>query len=575
MADFYKARQQGGWLPIIMETPDAIVIEGVSHDKATLNPQFLSNLEYNNVNNAMPSLFNRFWIKWSTHASYWRSWHCDPSSVKFDGGQGIVKSFKYSDYNSDEVYIVAGQSNGRVLKVNRATNEILNDVTNTYGGPWVAGYPYFQGQVMFNETSSKIDMLVQDDNIYGNNYAGYYCFSLYSNTAFLTSVSKAGWAYEGASVYLGGAVQPQVVFQDAVYTYLSSNGYLNNQNSANSGAHYVDTNNSVYGKHVLWVKERSTGVMTEIVNTAGLAWNITPGPSAARMDNPADPLNPWMHYWCAFPDTAANFYQFKRIRVNTSNPVTTEKQSASIVYGGAFVQGTTMKGMTTNCKGVILRTYIIKSTDGKEYVGMTPTECSITTAEPLSSFKTYVFSVSDGGSYATIPTLTPTQAYVHDAKPREMFPLNKDWTRVMVITDAYISFLIFDETTKTYAEANRFSVPAVAVGIDELDRIWVTDTSDKVSLLTPFIPTRVNITYELANYNYTGTNINSYIRTGAYDAFSARIATSITLTIDGPNCTFADGSKSKVITTSLTSDVQTPIIVTNSGYFRIIANTQV
>lgn len=113
------------------------------------------------------------------------------------------------------------------------------------------------------------------------------------------------------------------------------------------------------------------------------------------------------------------------------------------------------------------------------------------------------------------------------------------------------------------------------LGIDELDRIWTYDSGGKVYLMTPYVPTSVTVLYELDDYNYTGSNINSYVNVSAYDAFSARISSNIQLTIEGPNCTFADGTQLKVITTSGSGETQVPIIISNAGYFRVLANTQV
>ena len=119
-------RQVGTTLPMIVETPDHIIIEGQSYDKATLNPTMLKPMMYHNHDGINNMIMNRSWIRAKT-----RNWNsglrdsmADPSFMKWDGGAGIAKQVWASEQNPNEFYIFASCTDHNICKVDKSTLKI-------------------------------------------------------------------------------------------------------------------------------------------------------------------------------------------------------------------------------------------------------------------------------------------------------------------------------------------------------------------------------------------------------------------------------------------------------------------
>jgi hypothetical protein len=119
-----------------------------------------------------------------------------------------------------------------------------------------------------------------------------------------------------------------------------------------------------------------------------------------------------------------------------------------------------------------------------------------------------------------------------------------------------------------------------SVGRDRSDRIWAVAESNNsnfgdLHLITPQLPVTINLVPENETYNYQGSTINSYFTVEALNVAGERIQANVTLVIDGSTITFADDTKSKIITTSASGTVQANIKIIASGFSQVITSVNV
>ena len=120
------------------------------------------------------------------------------------------------------------------------------------------------------------------------------------------------------------------------------------------------------------------------------------------------------------------------------------------------------------------------------------------------------------------------------------------------------------------------------MGRDSLDRIWYATKSTKYTsehvdlhVLSPTLPVTITVTPELAQYNYAGSTINSYLNISALNASGNRIAATVKVAIEGASMKFSDDTVVKEITTSSSGETQQNIKVTGAGFVNITASVVV
>ena len=120
------------------------------------------------------------------------------------------------------------------------------------------------------------------------------------------------------------------------------------------------------------------------------------------------------------------------------------------------------------------------------------------------------------------------------------------------------------------------------MGRDSMDRIWYVTKSSRfgsyhtdLHVLSPTLPVTITVTPELAQYNYAGSTINSYLNISALNASGNRIAATVKVTIEGASMKFSDDTVVKEITTSSSGETQQNIKVTGAGFVNITASVVV
>ena len=115
-----------------------------------------------------------------------------------------------------------------------------------------------------------------------------------------------------------------------------------------------------------------------------------------------------------------------------------------------------------------------------------------------------------------------------------------------------------------------------SIGRDSTDRIWGTEHNNgqhaNIHVITPNTPISITVTPASATYNYTGSTITSTVDVSAFDINGVRIATDVTLTIDGSTMTFGDDTTSTTVTTSTSAETSQAIKITGAGLSDIVAN---
>jgi hypothetical protein len=116
------------------------------------------------------------------------------------------------------------------------------------------------------------------------------------------------------------------------------------------------------------------------------------------------------------------------------------------------------------------------------------------------------------------------------------------------------------------------SIPQVReVGRDSQGRRWIYDVATSISLVSIALPSQITITPALTSYTYDGSDINTTVAVGSYNVGGALIASNVTLTISGDGMTFADTTKTFVMTTSSSAETDVPVVITGGGLTRILA----
>ena len=120
------------------------------------------------------------------------------------------------------------------------------------------------------------------------------------------------------------------------------------------------------------------------------------------------------------------------------------------------------------------------------------------------------------------------------------------------------------------------------MGRDSMDRIWYVTKSSRfgsyhtdLHVLSPTLPVTITVTPEVAQYNYAGSTINSYLNISALNASGNRIAATVKVTIEGASMKFSDDTVVKEITTSSSGETQQNIKVTGAGFVNITASVVV
>lgn len=170
-------------------------------------------------------------------------------------------------------------------------------------------------------------------------------------------------------------------------------------------------------------------------------------------------------------------------------------------------------------------------------------------------------------SVTVVPATIKNVVFLNDAK-----------TKLGVFNDQ--SFHIYDfDTTNGWEKTSTLPYQFWAVGRDSGDKIYAASYNSSgyvdIHLITPTVPVSITLTPASSTYDYQGTTINTTVGVSAYNSAGDRIATSVSLTIDGSTMNFGSGATTATVTTSTSADVSQALEITGAGFSDIIARVSI
>lgn len=213
--------------------------------------------------------------------------------------------------------------------------------------------------------------------------------------------------------------------------------------------------------------------------------------------------------------------------------------------------------------------------NGDKYVTLFPMNAQYASNDSAESKRRFVtYSVSSANNMAlthhssvTVPSTIKNVLFLNDAR-----------TRLAVVEHDSVNFYKFTSSGWSYTGNYTQKVHGLGVGLDGTLYAAVADNSDgyvSVHTISSDIPLQVVITAESNTYNYSGSNINTYVNIDAYDFANNRIETTLQLEIDGGTMTFANGDTTGTVTTSASATSNVGIAITGAGFSNIITKVQV
>ena len=189
----------------------------------------------------------------------------------------------------------------------------------------------------------------------------------------------------------------------------------------------------------------------------------------------------------------------------------------------------------------------------------------------------------------TNPVLEYIQSFPIEAL--DYFLTDSD-TTLNVIDNDGISF--YSLTPSGWVNTSREIGAFTSIALDSFGRFWATKIAGKNYLqwdqpysiwLRPFYDPKLelhiiprtsayttSIEFTDTDVEYNGVNINNTLKVNAYNALGQRIATTVLLSIEGPNMEFQVGGTQLQVTTSTIQDTSVPVVITGPGYVNVTAS---
>lgn len=140
--------------------------------------------------------------------------------------------------------------------------------------------------------------------------------------------------------------------------------------------------------------------------------------------------------------------------------------------------------------------------------------------------------------------------------------LSKDRKLLIIATATNTIFMKFDKEANCYKITNTIEPVAYCVGLDLSERVWIMKSDAEVDVYSMSDTTDFSMTFEKDYYDYTGTDIKTFITIKAKNFMGEAISLPIELTIDGNAIFENSNSKTIKITTSNEDTIDVPIIIT-------------
>ena len=163
--------------------------------------------------------------------------------------------------------------------------------------------------------------------------------------------------------------------------------------------------------------------------------------------------------------------------------------------------------------------------------------------------------------------------------PRNWIPMNNTGTQLAVPTnEGLLRFYNFNSTTG-WVPTGPYPIEFRQLGLDQNNRLWGTGKEkgyNSIHVITPTMPITITAVMAATSYTYTGSNISTTAAVNAWGTLGQRLASPVTLTIDGASMIFTStGTKTLTVTTSDSADTTVNLTINGGGISNIIASVSV
>lgn len=209
--------------------------------------------------------------------------------------------------------------------------------------------------------------------------------------------------------------------------------------------------------------------------------------------------------------------------------------------------------------------FITKSENGKKYLNIAIYEINNTsTVANLSGYGIYTFLINpDDNTLLFKNFVQPTLDYF-----RGFLGVKNNTFLVCASTSSCI-FMSFDQTTEKFVITDTLSNQPTHIGVDQGENIWIVNSIGEVEYLNPFVPTSINVKYELDAYKYEGVDINTYCNISCQNYSGNYITTNLKLTLKGNGVFTSTGNKTISVSSLSTGDLKIPIKLQGAGNLTI------
>ena len=545
MAVFRPQRNISG-TPTIFEMPGKIFIEGQAHDATTLAPLFNQSLplfypypQPTTNTNGLFSLSNRFWFSWTGGASAQKSVGVTDFSL-LDGGQGKL-SFAYQLANVPNTLVIGPDWYGNVQTKFFNTGTLATGMIGTSTPVFIAenpiGFAFYENATsVFHLTHPVIGVT-----------SGIGARLMSTNTSTGVSTGLLATNLLSSLVTVGDSAS-------TIYFYTTFEA------AAGSSA-----------THTFYTFDKGTGAVTSRGTTTRPT--TAGGPAYFPSYSIATGATTRALFSAEIVSTTGSQLNFAVCTYDVSTPATAPVWT-TVTPSGA----TGMPGTLTQSANLTMRTWTF-TVGANTYICVGTMDQSTTNSSGLAA-TAYVLHVYK------CATATPTViSYVSSillnqtSHPQAIIPTDATFANLITPTGNSLDFYSWNQVTESYVKNSTSGMVPMAVSIDQTGRIWAnennTSRNANLNVFSPTISSTVTVDFDTPVLSYAGVILNANLIVNTYNFAGARIVNNVSIILDSNNCTFADGSTTKTVSTLSTGDLLVPIKVVSAGYVRVLANLSI
>lgn len=565
----FKVQRDVTLRPGIIETQGKIFIEGQAHDSSTLAPIFNegwahSNTSYGRIGSSLPlySMSNRFWTKNVTYGANYLTSYGIFDATLMDSGQGRI-SYVYRMVNSPNTIIIGPDTSQSHYE--NVVCRFVDASTFTYTG--AAGGGGFQqwdrdrgiGGIFFERDANNVYML----------WGGAH------NNTVSSSGNETGTGWRFFQVNPTNRTIVQNVRGSVGANFSSHPGdnslILIHESPTNFYFYRVTSLGAAgtsYGHSVVTI-EKSTGTFT----TRGS--NSRPTTSGGPAYFPSHAINTsgtnFALFVGEFAATTGSKISFGVVQFDTSVPATAPTWTNVAPTGASLSPGS-----LTASSQLTLRTWAFQS-GSNTYICVGAIDQATNTSINLTDYYIHVYKCSTAAP-TSIQYVSSTQINA-SLRPKALIPVDSSFSNIIVPFEGSTAFFYWDAANERYVQGSTLSVNPNYISVDQTGRIWISEANGtynaNLHVVSPTISSTVTVAFQNTSITYSGTTIDTNLIVNAYNFTGARIASSVTLQLDTNSATFADGTKSRTVTTLTTGNLSVPIKIIAAGYVRVLANISI